>query len=161
MSTGLSSEDHRTVQWRHAGWTDDSGASGAGQRTGLSGSTCRIVCCNQCAGRFYTYGPAEMLQAKLGITMAQPSSSYRKPYNSRFDIPAYPHRSTREHVCQFVAQLGEAADNEVFRVRLFSLSLTGAAFAWYAVLPPTLLIHELTWNKGSMNTFLRVTTSWV
>ena len=92
-----------------------------------------------------------MLQAKLGITMAQPSSSYQKPYNSRFDIPAYPHgfrmpefvkfsgednRSTREHVSQFVAQLGEAADNDVFRVRLFSLSLTGTAFAWYAALPP-------------------------
>ena len=94
---------------------------------------------------------AEMLQAKLGISIAQPSSSYQKPYNSRFDIPAYPHgfrmlvfvkfsgednRSTREHVSQFVAQLGEVADNDVFRVRLFSLSLTGTAFAWYAALPP-------------------------
>jgi len=54
VSTGLSGDDHRTVRWRHAGWTDDSGASGAGQRTGLSGSTRRTVCCNQCAGCFYT-----------------------------------------------------------------------------------------------------------
>jgi hypothetical protein len=28
------------------------------------------------------------------------------------------------------------ADTEAFRVRLFSLSLTGTAFAWYATLPP-------------------------
>jgi hypothetical protein len=32
--------------------------------------------------------------------------------------------------------LGELADIEAFRVRLFSLSLTGTAFAWYATLPP-------------------------
>jgi hypothetical protein len=37
---------------------------------------------------------------------------------------------------QFLAQLGELADTEAFRVRLFSLSLTGTAFAWYATLPP-------------------------
>jgi hypothetical protein len=37
---------------------------------------------------------------------------------------------------QFLAQLVELADNEVFCVRLFSLSLTGTAFAWYAALPP-------------------------
>jgi hypothetical protein len=37
----------------------------------------------------------------------------------------------RAHVntCQFLAQLGELADTEVFCVRLFSLSLTGTAFA--------------------------------
>jgi hypothetical protein len=45
-------------------------------------------------------------------------------------------RSTREHMGQFLAQLVELADNEVFCVRLFSLSLTGTAFAWYAALPP-------------------------
>jgi hypothetical protein len=28
------------------------------------------------------------------------------------------------------------ADGEAFRVHLFSLSLTGTAFAWYAALPP-------------------------
>jgi hypothetical protein len=32
------------------------------------------------------------------------------------------------------------ADVEAFRVRLFSLSLTGTAFAWYAALPPNSLI---------------------
>jgi hypothetical protein len=45
-------------------------------------------------------------------------------------------RSTHEHIGQFLAHLGELADGEAFRVRLFSLSLTGTAFAWYAVVPP-------------------------
>jgi hypothetical protein len=43
--------------------------------------------------------------------------------------------STREHIDQFLAHLGELADTEAFRVRLFSLSLTGTAFTWYAMLP--------------------------
>jgi hypothetical protein len=45
-------------------------------------------------------------------------------------------KSTHEHIGQFLAQLGELVDTEVFRVRLFSLSLTGTTFAWYATLPP-------------------------
>jgi hypothetical protein len=46
----------------------------------------------------------------------------------------------REHIGQFLAQLGELADTEAFRVRLFSLSLTGTAFAWYATLPPNSIL---------------------
>jgi hypothetical protein len=45
-------------------------------------------------------------------------------------------KNTREHIGQFLAQLGESADTEAFHVRLFSLSLTGTAFAWYVTLPP-------------------------
>jgi hypothetical protein len=41
-----------------------------------------------------------------------------------------------EHIGQFLAQLGELADTKAFRVCLFSLSLIGTAFAWYATLPP-------------------------
>jgi hypothetical protein len=77
--------------------------------------------------------------------------SYQKPYENRFDHHPYPQgtripefakfsgdqeKSTREHIGQFLAQLGELADTEAFRVRLFSLSLIGTAFAWYATLPP-------------------------
>jgi hypothetical protein len=43
-------------------------------------------------------------------------------------------RSTHEHVGQFLAHLGELADGQAFRVRLFSISLTGTAFAWYVAL---------------------------
>jgi hypothetical protein len=46
----------------------------------------------------------------------------------------------REHIGQFLAQLGELADTEAFRVCLFSLSLTGTAFAWYATLPPNSIL---------------------
>jgi hypothetical protein len=88
---------------------------------------------------------------KLGVSMVPGGQSYRKPYDSRFDHHPYPQgtripefskflgdqgKSTREHIGQFLAQLGELADTEAFRVRLFSLSLTGTAFAWYATLPP-------------------------
>jgi hypothetical protein len=32
------------------------------------------------------------------------------------------------------------ADTEAFRVRLFSLSLTGIAFTWYATFPPNSIL---------------------
>jgi hypothetical protein len=50
-------------------------------------------------------------------------------------------KSTCEHIGQFLAQLGELVDTEAFRVRLFSLSLTGTAFAWYATLAPNSICH--------------------
>jgi hypothetical protein len=49
-------------------------------------------------------------------------------------------KNTREHIGQFLAQLGELADTEAFRVRLFSLSLTGTTFAWYATLSPNSIL---------------------
>jgi hypothetical protein len=52
-------------------------------------------------------------------------------------------RSTHKHVGQFLVHLGELADGEAFHVRLFSLSLTGTAFAWYATLPPNCINY---WN---------------
>jgi hypothetical protein len=41
-----------------------------------------------------------------------------------------------EHTGRFLAQLGNLAHREAFRIRLFSLSLTNIAFAWYDTLPP-------------------------
>jgi hypothetical protein len=52
-------------------------------------------------------------------------------------------RSTHEHVCQFLAHLGELADGQAFRVRLFSISLIGTAFAWYVTLSPNPLIPRM------------------
>jgi hypothetical protein len=87
--------------------------------------------------------------------MVPGGQSYRRPYDNRFDHHPYPQgtripefakflgdkgKSTREHIGQFLAQLGELADIEAFRVRLFSLSLTGTAFAWYATLPPNSIL---------------------
>jgi hypothetical protein len=88
---------------------------------------------------------------KLGVSMIPRGQSYRRPYDSRFDYHPYPQgtripefvkfsgdqgKSTREHIGQFLAQLGGLADTKAFRVCLFSLSFTGTAFAWYATLPP-------------------------
>jgi hypothetical protein len=93
---------------------------------------------------------------KLGVSMVPGGQSYRRPYDSRFDHHPYPRgtripefakfsgdqgKSRREHICQFLTQLGELADTEAFRVRLFSLSLTGTTFAWYATLPLILFCH--------------------
>jgi hypothetical protein len=81
--------------------------------------------------------------------------SYRKPYVSLFDHHPYPQgtrilefskfsgdqgKSMREHIGQFLAQLGELTDIEAFRVRLFSFSLTGTVLAWYATLPPNSIL---------------------
>ena len=88
---------------------------------------------------------------KLGVSMVPGGQSYRKPYDSRFDHHPYPQgtripdfskfsgesgKNTHEHISQFIAHLGELADGEAYHVRLFSLSLTDTAFAWYAALPP-------------------------
>jgi hypothetical protein len=85
-----------------------------------------------------------------GIEVKNKNLSYRKPYPSSFDSVPYPigwrcpefvkfngddSKTTWEHVSQYLAQLGEASAIEEIRVRLFSLSLTGNAFSWFASLP--------------------------
>jgi hypothetical protein len=94
---------------------------------------------------------AGMFRDKLGVSVSGTGQSYQKPYSHRFDTVLYPQgtripdfskfsgeggKSTHEHISQFIAHLGELADGEAYRVRLFSLSLTDTAFAWYAALPP-------------------------
>jgi hypothetical protein len=94
---------------------------------------------------------AELFRDRLGVSVVRVGQSYQKPYDHRFDIVPYPQgaripefskfpyengRSTHELIGQFLAHLGELVDGEAFRVRLFSLSLTGTAFAWYVALPP-------------------------
>jgi hypothetical protein len=44
--------------------------------------------------------------------------------------------TTWEHISQYIAQLSEASAHGSFKVRLFSLSLTGTAFAWFSSLAP-------------------------
>jgi hypothetical protein len=67
---------------------------------------------------------ARAFQDKLEVSMVPRGQSYRKPYDSRFDhhpdpqgtrIPEFAKflgdqgKSTREHIGQFLAQLGELA----------------------------------------------------
>jgi hypothetical protein len=92
-----------------------------------------------------------MFRDKLGVSVSSTGQSYRKPYSHRFDTVPYPQgtriidfsqfsgeggKSTHEHINQFIAHLGELADGEAYRVRLFSLSLTDIAFGWYTTLLP-------------------------
>jgi hypothetical protein len=75
---------------------------------------------------------------------------YQKPYLSILDSVAYPmgwrvpdfikfdgegSRTMQEHVSQYLAQLGKASSIGALHVRLFSISLTGTAFAWFSSLP--------------------------
>jgi hypothetical protein len=53
-------------------------------------------------------------------------------------------RTTWEHISQYIAQLGEISAHESFKVRLFSLSLTGTAFAWFSSLAPNSIDS---WNQ--------------
>jgi hypothetical protein len=59
-----------------------------------------------------------------------PSATKQTPKNSEG------RNSTHEHISQFLTHLGELADMEAYRVHLFSISLSGTAFAWYTTLPP-------------------------
>ena len=90
------------------------------------------------------------ISPELVYLLSRVGKSYQKPYGHWFDTVSYQPgaripqfskfsrecgRSTHEHVGHFLAHLGELADGKVFRVHLFSLSLTGTSFAWYASLP--------------------------
>jgi hypothetical protein len=92
-----------------------------------------------------------MFRDKLGVSVSGTGQSYRKPYSHRFKAVPYPQgiripyfskfssegrKRTHEHISQFLAHLGELADMEAYRVRLFSLFLTDTVFAWYAARPP-------------------------
>jgi hypothetical protein len=39
--------------------------------------------------------------------------------------------TTLEHVGQFVIQCGEVSSSDIYKLRLFPLSLSGAAFTWF------------------------------
>lgn len=75
----------------------------------------------------------KLFRDKLVISMSDLGSSYRKPYDHRFDTIPYPPgtkvsdfskfsgesgRSTHEHIDQYPTQLEELADREAFRVPL-------------------------------------------
>jgi hypothetical protein len=49
-------------------------------------------------------------------------------------------RTTWEHISQYTAQLREAGAFNALKVRMFSLSLTGTAFAWFSSLAPGSII---------------------
>jgi len=81
---------------------------------------------------------------------------YKTPYPSAYDQIPLPHKykmpdytkflgqgevSTMEHVNILLLQLGEVANQDALRVRLFSLSLSGLAFAWFITLPANSILY--------------------
>jgi hypothetical protein len=74
----------------------------------------------------------QKLSLSIFDSVAYPAG-WRVPNFSKFDGEGS--RTKWEHVSQYLAQLGEAGSVEALRVRLFSLSLTGATFAWFSSLP--------------------------
>jgi hypothetical protein len=45
-------------------------------------------------------------------------------------------KTTYEHIGQFLAQVNDVGITNVHKIRMFPLSLTGAAFNWFTSLPP-------------------------
>jgi hypothetical protein len=45
-------------------------------------------------------------------------------------------KTTLEHVGQFILQCGEASANDVLKLKIFLLSLSGTAFTWFTSLAP-------------------------
>jgi hypothetical protein len=92
---------------------------------------------------------SEIIRDKFGIETRNRAKVYQKPYPNYYDNVPYPRgyrvpkftkfsgedsRTTWEHVGQFLAQCGEA-NSDTFKLRLFSLSLSGTAFTWFTSLP--------------------------
>jgi hypothetical protein len=95
-----------------------------------------------------------VVKTKLGVDIGN-TNLYQKPYDPEFDRVPLPRgcrmpdlikfsgdddRTTWEHISQYTAQLGEAGVYNALKVRLFSLSLTGTAFAWFSSLAPGSII---------------------
>jgi hypothetical protein len=104
------------------------------------------------------------IKQNLGVDIRGDTTIYQKPYPSRFDWAPSPANfrlpdfvkfsgedsmSTREHVSQYLAQLGEASYSEALAVRMFPLSLTGTAFSWFASLAPGSINSWLDLKKNS------------
>ena len=77
--------------------------------------------------------------------------TYQRPYPENYNYVAYPQRfkipefvkfigdnsrTTLEHIGQFIIQCGEVSTNDIYKLRLFPLSLSGAAFTCFILLRP-------------------------
>jgi hypothetical protein len=99
---------------------------------------------------------AEVMREQFGLRPKQQSIMYKTPYPPAYDQIPLPHKykmpdftkfsgqgevSMMEHVNRFLLQLGEAGNHDALRVRLFSLSLSGSAFAWFTTLPANSILY--------------------
>jgi hypothetical protein len=87
---------------------------------------------------------------EFGFAPKGRARSYQKPYPEYFDTIPYPQsfqvldlakfmgndaKITYEHIGQFCAQVKDVGITNVHKIRMFPLSLTGAAFNWFTSLP--------------------------
>ena len=99
---------------------------------------------------------AEVMREQFGLRPKQQSIMYKTPYPPAYDQIPLPHKykvsdftkfsgqgdvSTVEHINRFILQCGEAANQDALRIRLFSLSLSGSAFAWFTTLPANSILY--------------------
>jgi hypothetical protein len=88
---------------------------------------------------------------ELGFSPKGSVRAYQKLYPNYFDFVPYPRGfrvpdfvkfigedsgSTYKHVGQYLAQTSDVGMNDMYRVRLFLLSLSGTAFNWFMSLAP-------------------------
>jgi hypothetical protein len=88
---------------------------------------------------------------ELGFTSNGQARSYQKPYPEYFDRSPYPRgfwvpdlakftgddaKTMYEHIGQFLAQVNDMGITNMHKIRMFPLSLTGAAFNWFTSIPP-------------------------
>jgi hypothetical protein len=94
----------------------------------------------------------DVLQNQFGLKPKMQGPAYTPPFPKWYHRVILPPRvkppteftkfsgqddtSTVEHIARYLLQLGEASADEAFRVRYFSLLLTGLAFTWFSFLPP-------------------------
>jgi hypothetical protein len=94
---------------------------------------------------------ATILRESFSIEPIGRGRVYQKPYPDYYDQLPYPRgyrvpkfskfrgddgKNTLELVGQFILQCGEASANDVLKLRMFSLSLSGTAFTWFTSLAP-------------------------
>jgi hypothetical protein len=99
---------------------------------------------------------AEVTREQFGLRPKHQSVMYKNPYPPAYNQIPLPHKykmpdftkfsghgevSMMEHVNRFLLQLGEAGNQDVLRVRLFFLSLSVSAFAWFTTLPANSILY--------------------
>ena len=109
---------------------------------------------------------AEVMREQFGLRTKQQSIMYKTPYPPAYDQIPLPHKykmpdstkfsgqgevSMMEHVNRFLLQLGEAGNQDALRVHLFSLSLSGSAFAWFTTLPANSILHWADLERNFIN----------
>ena len=88
----------------------------------------------------------KIFRQTFGIETKDKCRTYQRPHPKNYDYVAYPQgfkipefikftgddsRTTLEHIGQFIIQCGEASTNDIYKLRLFPLSLSGAAFGLF------------------------------